>query len=131
MMKKLQRAYSLRELNILKEIRQGGRIKPNSNHDLEKATNQLSTVENNDRTEDVEKKKRVTVRRSQTVSFASNNTKHNKNQRCEICYQSINHGKQLVCLHIFCVSCLGRFINPKMVLECPTCRKVYKLDQKS
>ena len=32
--------------------------------------------------------------------------------------------KLLPCGHTFCLHCLEKFVNPKLLVECPTCRKV-------
>ena len=43
---------------------------------------------------------------------------------CTICYGNYTQPKQLPCLHTFCQNCLEKFVNPKLMVECPTCREV-------
>ena len=45
-------------------------------------------------------------------------------QNCQICYGEFTQPKQLPCLHTFCQNCLEKFVNPKLMVECPTCREV-------
>ena len=45
-------------------------------------------------------------------------------QNCRICYGEFTQPKQLPCLHTFCQNCLEKFVNPKLLVECPTCREV-------
>ena len=44
--------------------------------------------------------------------------------KCQICYSEYTRPKQLPCLHTFCQHCLEKFVNPRIVVQCPTCRKV-------
>ena len=46
------------------------------------------------------------------------------NKKCGICYEDFTQPKQLPCLCTFCRNCLEKFVNPKLMVECPTCRKV-------
>ena len=45
-------------------------------------------------------------------------------QLCHICYGEFTQPKQLPCQHTFCQNCLQKFVNPKLMVECPTCREV-------
>ena len=45
-------------------------------------------------------------------------------QLCHICYGEFTQPKQLPCQHTFCQNCLQKFVNPKLIVECPTCREV-------
>ena len=44
--------------------------------------------------------------------------------KCQICFTEYTSPKQLPCLHTFCQNCLDKFVNPRIVVQCPTCRKV-------
>jgi len=46
---------------------------------------------------------------------------------CEICYDEYNQPKLLPCGHTFCHRCLEKFVNPKLLVECPSCRKETQL----
>lgn len=46
---------------------------------------------------------------------------------CEICYSDYTDPKILPCKHTFCKLCLEKFVNPKLMLECPSCRKQIQL----
>eukprot|EP00090_Calanus_glacialis_P006939 TRINITY_DN15420_c0_g1_i1.p1 TRINITY_DN15420_c0_g1~~TRINITY_DN15420_c0_g1_i1.p1 ORF type:complete len:649 (-),score=159.41 TRINITY_DN15420_c0_g1_i1:13-1755(-) len=48
-------------------------------------------------------------------------------QNCRICYGEFTQPKQLPCLHTFCQNCLEKFVNPKLLVECPTCREETQL----
>ena len=78
------------------------------------------------------------VQRSKTVAYHSHTAsparvlrrKHSHKvqgqptKNCTICYGDFTQPKQLPCLHTFCKNCLEKFVNPKLMVECPTCRKV-------
>ena len=81
------------------------------------------------------------VQRSNTIAYHSHSTstspahvlrrKHStkapakQTSKCGICYGDFTQPKQLPCLHTFCKNCLEKFVNPKLMVECPTCRKVF------
>ena len=84
-------------------------------------------------------KKDKGVERSKTVAYHSSASpariprrKHSQKVRthqtitpnCTICYGDYTQPKQLPCLHTFCQNCLEKFVNPKLMVECPTCREV-------
>ena len=42
--------------------------------------------------------------------------------RCSLCNAHYTRPKQLPCLHTFCAGCLQEFVNPRLLVECPSCR---------
>ena len=43
---------------------------------------------------------------------------------CLICYGDYTNPKQLECGHTFCRACIEKYVNPKLMVECPECREV-------
>ena len=79
----------------------------------------------------VSRKKKV-LQRSKTVTYHSSVHSAPAQARaspavsvfCTICNTDYTKPKQLPCLHTFCQNCIEKFVNPKLLVQCPTCRKV-------
>ena len=127
-MKKLQRKLSTGLVKAHSEEKEMSTFNANDE-------NQVKTSEDNPRS----RVRYNGVRRSNTIAAPhhqshsisparvlqrkdSNQSKPSK--KCGICYEDFTQPKQLPCLCTFCRNCLEKFVNPKLMVECPTCRKV-------
>ena len=89
-----------------------------------------SSPEQPDSKEVVFKEEKRRVRRSQTLKESGSSKRRTKrgpvlvSAYCLICYGDYSQPKQLPCGHTFCLACIEKYVNPKLMVECPQCRQV-------
>ena len=133
-MKKLSRKLSRKEGGFFKGSHESEDKEAVKDESIEEADCTTVTV----KVTSSEKPKRV--QRSLTIDHSKSDSPANISRRkfsekrtltlpptgqiCHICYGEFTQPKQLPCQHTFCQNCLARFVNPKLLVECPTCREV-------
>ena len=148
-MKKVQRSISLRSAGLFRGNSRSAGHNDEHSHILEHTSFELNERDNETNGEESSKGsltvgekqgfKSNGVRRSKTVAYNRSvsfektpRSKYSKRmedkptspQPCLICYSDFTQPKQLPCLHTFCHHCLLKFVNPKLMVQCPTCKKV-------
>jgi len=135
-MKKLSRKLSRKEGGFFKGSHESEERDPVKEESLEVADSKVTI-----KVTSSEKPKRV--QRSVTIDHTNSESPANISRRkfsekrtltlpptgqlCRICYGEFTQPKQLPCGHTFCQNCLQKFVNPKLMVECPTCREETQL----
>lgn len=127
-MDKIRRKLSTKKVGLGKE---GSQVRQSEGEETASLSWKDSNKDGGSRSVTAERTK---VRRSQTMKETTRRSSQKPRRGegapvrlspyCLICYGDYSQPKQLPCGHTFCHACIEKYVNPKLMVECPQCRQV-------